>query len=144
MKFTGKRKNSTLERLYVVLKFRYCDNHSANVKKHPCNLCRVSTYLSWRQRVFGQLLNEKSSWIKWEIREDWQGMNTVGRPKWEKEQSTQARKWRKKRSEGEKSRVVHFSNVKSINTEAQKKAFKGTVSYLSAFIFLFLSFLFHC
>lgn len=96
--------------------------------------------------MFGLFVNEKSSRIKWEIRES--RLDKYSRKNWvgEKSKAHRREKEGEKRSEGGKkeSRVVHFCKVKSINTEAQKKAFKVLVSYLSAFIFLsFLSFLFH-
>lgn len=95
------------------------------------------TYLAWR--LSRQPLHEKSSGMKWEIRNSWLKMTTVARTEWEKEQRTRTRNLREKKIRvGKKGRVVNFCNVKSINTEVQKRLLK----YMLLSICLYLPLLF--
>lgn len=104
---------------HFVLKFRHCVIVEEQLQGH--------IYLACSQWVFGQMLNEKLDKVRDQRKRKSKGQRQEGKKK-------DHRRGKKR------SRVVHFCNVKSINTEAQKRLLRysllSTCLYLPLFFIL--------
>lgn len=119
-------RSSTLEGLCITIQILWPPQCRSwrTASDYAHGTCAGPYLFSWEIEGVGQLLNEKNSRIKWEIRESWLEMNTAGRTEWEKEQRTWTRKRREKRSEGEKAEWSTSVMLKASIPKPKKKAFK--------------------